>query len=218
MRVTTQMVNEAAREAGLPVNRVSLLNYVRGNGGGNDLVSVLTQKRGSESAGRTNERKLEEAAGRLAGAAEAFAEEGEDSLFEKSIASGDRQELNAKVEEFLDSCSRALKILQTMDDGLNAFYGQNLESLLTDSREALADIGITRSGDGSLELDREKLAAAETEKIRQALNGKGFAGRMAYLAGRIQDNAQAGARSLSTQYGADGSSYAPSFHKYDLWG
>ena len=45
MRITTQMLNESARKAGLPVNNTSLLNYINNKNQGNSLLDALNKKK-----------------------------------------------------------------------------------------------------------------------------------------------------------------------------
>ena len=45
MRITTQMLNESARKAGLPINNTSLLNFIKNDGTGNTLLDALNKKR-----------------------------------------------------------------------------------------------------------------------------------------------------------------------------
>lgn len=220
MRVTTQMLNESARKAGLPINRSSLLNYVNGGNSNNSLLSALTQKSSAaDPTKKTNYEKLEKAADQLAQKADVFTAEGEKSIFEQAKESGSNQEICDSVEELIDSCNSALKILNSMDGDLNAFYNKNLAGLLADNREALESIGITVSKNGTLSLDKEKLQAADLETLQKVLgNAGGIMKKLSYLAGMISDNAQTNAESLSRQYGSDGSSYTSSFNKYDFWG
>ena len=46
MRVTTQMLNESARKAGLPLHDTSLLNYINKENGGNGLLDAISNKNG----------------------------------------------------------------------------------------------------------------------------------------------------------------------------
>lgn len=221
MRITTQMLNESARKAGLPINRSSLLNYVNGSGSGNGLLSALNQKQSSatDSAKKTSYEKLEKKADQLAQKAAVFTAEGEKSIFEKARESGSNREIYDSVEELIESYNSALEILDSMDGTLNAFYGDNLTGLFSDNKEALESIGITLSKDGTLNLDKEKLQAADLETLEKVLGkGSGIMKKLSYLAGRISDNAQTNVESLSRQYGSGGSSYTSSFNKYDFWG
>ena len=45
MRITTRMLNESVRKAGLPVNNTSLLNYINNKGKGNTLLDALNKKK-----------------------------------------------------------------------------------------------------------------------------------------------------------------------------
>lgn len=220
MRVTTQMLNESARKAGLPVNRVSLLNYVNGGNSNNSLLSALTQKSSNaDSTKKTNYEKLEKAADRLAQKADVFTAEGEKSIFEQAKESESNQKIYDSVEEFIDSYNSALKILDSMDSDLNSFYKKNLAGLFADNKEALESIGITVSKNGALSLDKEKLQSVDLDTFQKVLgNAGGIMKKLSYLAGRISDNAQTNAKSLSRQYGSDGNSYTSSFNKYDFWG
>ncbi len=220
MRITTQMLNESARKAGLPVNRVSLLNYVKGNGSDSGLLGALAQKNSAaaESAKRTGYDRLEKAADKLGEKADALDGKEKDSVYDRARESGSTEEICDGVEELIGSYNNAIKILESMDGELNAYYGRSLEGILTGVREALSRIGITVSGNGTLNLDREKLQAADVDTLESVLGNTGMMKRLSYLAGRISDNAQTGANSLSTQYGSDGSSHTSSFNKYDFWG
>lgn len=45
MRIITQMLNESARKAGIPVNNTSLLNYINNDSSNNSLLSALNNKK-----------------------------------------------------------------------------------------------------------------------------------------------------------------------------
>ena len=49
MRVTTQMLNESARKAGLPLHDTSLLNYINKENGGNGLLDAISNKNGQNN-------------------------------------------------------------------------------------------------------------------------------------------------------------------------
>lgn len=61
MRITTQMVNEAARKAGIPVNNTSLLDYVRQGNSQNSMLEALSSKTSAktDSGNRKKYEKLE---------------------------------------------------------------------------------------------------------------------------------------------------------------
>lgn len=221
MRITTQMLNESARKAGLPINRSSLLNYVNRDGSNNGLLGALNQKQSSavQSAQKTNYGKLEKNADQLAQKAADFTVEGEKSIFENARKSGSNREIYDSVEELIESYNSTFEILDSMDGTLDTFYSKNLTGLFADNKEALQSIGITMSKNGTLNLDKEKLQAADLETLEKVLgNASGIMKKLSYLAGRISDNAQTNVESLSRQYGSGGNSYTSSFNKYDFWG
>ncbi len=210
MRVTTNMLNESSRKAGLPVNRTSLLNYVNGGGGNtaNSLVNALKSRQ--TAAVNTEEKKkyekLEKSADTLGTQADKFAAKGGSSLFAKAQESGDYTELYQEVETLVKNYNATFALLESAPGTLNTFYHQSMEELVSENQELLADIGITMGKNGKLSLDTEKLKAADLGTIEKALGGAdSFTSRLSYLAGRAEENADASARSASNSYSADGS-------------
>ena len=45
MRITTQMLNESARQAGLPINRSTLLDYIKNGGATTPLLEAMNRKK-----------------------------------------------------------------------------------------------------------------------------------------------------------------------------
>ena len=64
MRITTQMLNESARKAGLPINNTSLLSYASNESSENTLLRALNKNSSSvvDTAKRSSYEKLEKAA------------------------------------------------------------------------------------------------------------------------------------------------------------
>lgn len=220
MRVTTQMLNESARKAGLPIHNQSLLNYINGENTGNDLINALNQKTGSVNTEKKSAyEKLEQAADELRQKAETFTAEDESSLFTRAKESGNYQEIYDAAEALTDSYNAALKALGTVSGSLNNYYCQMLKEAAADNSEALEKIGITFSKDGTVVIDREKLKAADADSLEKALGASGtFASKIAFVAGRIADNAAANVQSLSSRYGSDGNLYSMLENQYDFRG
>ena len=84
MRITTQMLNESARKAGLPINNTSLLNYKKNDGTGNSLLDALNKKKetAATAAQKSDYEKLDKEADQLTQVAEVLLKDGENSLFE----------------------------------------------------------------------------------------------------------------------------------------
>lgn len=67
MRITTQMLNEKARQTGLPINSSSLLNHLNSTASNNSLEKVLNKGKGSavDSGQKSAYEKLERNAEQL---------------------------------------------------------------------------------------------------------------------------------------------------------
>ena len=221
MRVTTQMLNESARKAGLPVNRTSLLNYVNGNSSRDTLLNALNKKKASaaDTARRQDYEKLEKSAGRLLQVSEDLRQEGENNLFERARSSGNWQEIYDSVNKLLESYNSTLKALSSASNTMNGFYRQMLTEAAGNHRESLEKLGITFGKDGSASVDMEKLQAADIDALEKAFGkDSDFSKKTAFLATRISDNAQANIENLSSGYNATGNSYSMSGNKYDFRG
>ena len=218
MRITTQMLNESARKAGLPINGTSLLNYINGNSN-NTLLNALNKNSATDVATKTKYEKLEKAADQLSEAASVFIATGEDSLFSKARESGDNQDVYNVVEDFVGKYNSTLSALKNTSSTLNDYYSQMLKSTASDNKKALESIGITIAKDGSLSVDKDKLKEADIDTLEKVLgNTKGFTQKAAYVADRVSDNAHTNQSSLSSQYSSTGSLYSALASKYNLYG
>ena len=218
MRITTQMLNESARKAGLPVNGTSLLNYINGNSN-NTLLNALNKSSATDAANKTKYEKLEKAADQLSKAASVFMATGDDALFSKARESGDNQDVYNAVEDFVGKYNSTLSALKNTSSTLNDYYSQMLKSAASDNKEALESIGITIAKDGSLSVDKDKLKETDIDTLEKVLgNTKGFTQKAAYVADRVSDNAHTNQSSLSSQYSSTGSLYSALASKYNLYG
>lgn len=214
MRITTQMLNASMRKAGLPINNVSLLNYVNSSSQGSSLLSALN-KNGIKLQDKSYE-KLKDQAEKLQQAAEKTASE---ESFQEARTSGDLQSVCSNVQEMVKNYNNTVKSMKNTSSPLNEYYRQMLIGAAADDKDKLKEIGITRNGDGTLKLDEDKLKAADLDKLEEVLGAKGtFSSKVSFLADRIADNAKANASSVSSQYNALGNNYFASTNKYNFWG
>lgn len=222
MRVTTQMMHISAKRAGIPLGSTSLLNYINvGNtqSAQSSLLNALdtTQNTAVSKTQRAGYEKLEESADSLAEIVNTFLTEGEENVFEKSKEDG--QAASDAVEKLVDSYNATVKALKNTENPLNDFYKEMLDEAAAESEEALSAVGITQNEDGTLSLDEDILKNADLEAVQKALDGDGtFSTKIAFIAGRISDNAKANVESYGSQYGADGYAYLTNTSKYDFWG
>lgn len=220
MRITNQMLNESARKAGLPVNHMSLLNYVNNTDSGNSLLNALNKSGSAENTvKKTGYEKLEKMAENLLQSAEIFTEEGEETIFSKAEESGDKQEIYDKVQTFVENYNSTLSALKNTSSALNQYYYQMMQEAAEENSEKLASIGITISKNGTIALDKDKLASADMDTLEQTLGASSdFSKKAAFLALRISDNARTNAESLSSRYSAKGDIYSAMRNKYEFWG
>lgn len=219
MRITNQMLNESARKAGLPVNNVSLLNYINSSSLNNTLSGTLNKSSSAvDTAKKASYEKLEKSADALLQQAEIFTAEGEKSIFEKARESGSTQEIQEGVQELVENYNAAIKALKSASAPLNDYYRQMLQEAADENSELLESIGITVAKDKTLSIDADKLKAADVDTLKQALTGGTFGKKTAFLASRISSNAQANIKSLSSQYNAAGNIYSAQANKFDFLG
>lgn len=222
MRVTTKMLNDSAQRAGLPINGNSLLNYVNGNNSEKNLLNVLNKnKTGSTSAlQKSNYEKVGNASGKLSKSAADLISKAEDSVFAKADTEEGKEALYDKIADFVSGYNDTLKTLRAVAGTMENFYCNSLQEEAEQNSEALKAIGITLSKDGTMSIDKNKLKQVEPAEIEKVLGKAGsFVSRVAFLAGRISDNAEANVKSISNQYTAAGSlSQTVGTGKYSFWG
>ncbi|MCM1107393.1 MAG: hypothetical protein NC355_10670 [Blautia sp.] len=218
MRITTQMLNESARKAGLPINNTSLLNYINGSHS-DTLLNALNKSGNSDIAARTKYEKLEKAADQLSEAASALMAGGENSIFSKAGESGDSQGICNAAEDFARKYNSTLSALKNVPGSLNDFYSQMLKSAFSDNEKALESIGIRAAKDGTLSVDKDMLKGTDIDALEKVFGSTtDFAQKVAYVSGRVSDNARANQSSLTSQYSSTGSLYSSVAGRYDQFG
>ena len=218
MRITTQMLDNSFRKAGLPVRRKSLLDYINNDNSSDTLFNVINQSGSTKKMiNKKNYEKLEEAADALEKQTEMFSAEDRESIFEKIKNGGDERELYSSVEKLVESYNNTVDVLQSTEGTMNRYYLQMMKSAAADNKEALSAAGISITKEGKLGLDKEKLQAVDIEDIEKVLGASGnFIKKTAFLAGKISDNAEANIKSISNQYDAGGNSYSELLSRYDV--
>lgn len=132
---------------------------------------------------------------------------------------GDWQSVYSNVQEMIKNYNNTIKSMKSTSSPLNQYYRQMLKEAAADDKDKLKQIGITRSEDGTLNVDEDKLKASDVDKLEEILGVKGtFSSKVSFLADRIADNARANASSASSQYNALGDNYFASASRYSFWG
>lgn len=224
MRITTQMINEGARRAGLPIHGNSLLDYIKTDSSNNSLISSLNNNNNSTVNQAVNKlsknsfEKLEKSAESLQEKAEKFLLEGQDSLFEKAKETQDNQQIYDTAKALVEQYNSTIKNIKSTSSTLNDYYKQMFEEIIDENKTSLNAIGISKSSNG-LELDESKMKSASLEDLEKALGTNStFSAKVAYIASRVSANAQTNMASISRTYGSTGDIYSTINSKYDLWG
>ena len=99
----------------------------------------------------------------------------------------------------------------------SGYYKKILQEITQKSKDSLAEIGISQAADGSLQIDQEKLKAADAETLEKVLGPSGrFGTRLAFVTDRISEDAQANTESLSSRYDASGNLWSAQSGRYDF--
>lgn len=220
MRITTQMLSETAKRAGITIRKTSLLDYINNDSSKNTLLNGPDKGGAVDSVRKSSYEKLEKEADTLLKKAGLFTEDGEKTVFDKARESGSNQEVYDGIVAMMESYNNTLKSLNTVSDAykLNAYYSKMLMEAAAENSEALSNVGITIAKDGTAEINKDKLKAADIDSLEKAFGTSGtFSEKTAFLASRISDNAKANSESLSSLYGITGNIYSALGSKYDFW-
>lgn len=220
MRITTQMLNESARKAGVPLHTTSMLSYVQNNGKTNSLPYALNAENENESLRKTKAyEKQEDAAKRLEQTAKELAAQGKDSVYGQAE---NKEELAEKVMVLVKQYNEVLSGFQGSTGLLDTFYRQNLKSLVTEHKDVLQKLGVTTEKNGQLSVNGRTLHDADRETLEKALSGEdGFADSLSFLASKIADYAASNQQSTQSTYQSNGSAAEAAMrytNRYDAWG
>ena len=205
-RMTTQMLNSRKRKTGLSSAKNSNLSNRLSN---SRLTSLNASSAQSAQLARIGYERLQKSANSLV--------EGAKLLGQKVDAgAGD---VSAAAEDLVKNYNETMKYLRESSGVLNDFYRQSLKETVLTNRTELEEIGFTVGSDGLLALNKEKLAAADGDKVKRLLGASGdLAGRISAVASRAADNARVNAENVSSKYTASGSLASSYLSKYNFWG
>ncbi len=222
MRITTQMLNESAREAGLPINNTSLLNYIDGDDSttDNSLLDALSKKSTTDTVQKSSYEQLEKSADELEDAASVLTSEKDDNIYAQARKNEDTEAVKKQAKELLSDYNDMLEKLGKSDSSLNAYYKQMLGEVYSNEKEGLNLIGIYTDKDGYLSLDESKFDEADIDTLEKVLGStSGFSAKTGYIASRVANNAESYLESMSSQYNSTGKNYSSySNSRYNFWG
>ncbi len=219
MRITTQMLNETARKTGLPINNISLLNYIKKEETGNTLLDAVN-KSNESSVKKDGYEKIDKEVDQLMQVTRNLLQDGENSLFEQAKTSGDYQKLYDGIRNLFERYNGTLKALRATSNTMNDFYRQMMLEASAETKESLSNVGVTFAKDGTAKVDMGKMKATDFETLK-GLFGKDsdLVNKVSFLSAKISDNAEANIKSLNSVYHASGKIYAAMGNsKFNFWG
>lgn len=207
--MTTQMLS-SRRKAGLPSGRNSLLNSVRSRStSSSGLDRMNTSSVLSTRLARVKHEKLQKASGSL---------EEQLSLLGEKVDQGGK-DVTSTAANVVSDFNDTMDYLKQISGVLNNYYRQSLKETVAGSQKELEEIGITVGMDGSLSLNKDKLASADEEKVKEVLGSSGdFVKRISAVASRVSDNARVNAENASSQYNSRGGLLNSYFSRYNFRG
>ena len=208
-RMTTNMLSSSRRKAGLSARK-------------SPFLSTLQNKKGLSGLALLNANSVQSA--RLARSSYDNLQRSSKSLAEELSLLGEKVDLGGKditatASNMVGDYNDTMKYLKQISGVLNDYYRQALKETVTGSKEELEEIGITVGTDGSLSLNKGKLAEADEEKVKKLLGASSdFVKRISAVASRVSDNAKANMESASSRYNASGGLSNSYFSRYNFRG
>lgn len=207
--MTTNMLSSSRRKAGLSARK-------------SPFLSTLQNKKGLSGLALLNANSVQSA--RLARSSYDNLQRSSKSLAEELSLLGEKVDLGGKditatASNMVGDYNDTMKYLKQISGVLNDYYRQALKETVTGSKEELEEIGITVGTDGSLSLNKGKLAEADEEKVKKLLGASSdLVKRISAVASRVSDNAKANMESASSRYNASGGLSNSYFSRYNFRG
>lgn len=194
----------------MPSGRNSLLNSVRSRStGSSGLDRMNASSVLSTRLVRVKHEKLQKASGSL---------EEQLSLLGEKVDQGGK-DVTSTAANVVSDFNDTMDYLKQISGVLNNYYRQSLKETVAGSQKELEEIGITVGVDGSLSLNKDKLAGADEEKVKKVLGASGdFVKRISAVASRVSDNARVNAENASSQYNSRGGLSNSYFSRYNFRG
>ena len=129
---------------------------------------------------------METAAERVEKRMEKFLKTDGTSVFDGEDKAKVKENVADNMESFVSDYNYLMKRLAQSGDIVDSNYAKKLKNYTNAESKGLREIGITIKGDGTLELDEQKLKAADISEVKKLFNGEdGFAKKVSDLSGQI---------------------------------
>ncbi len=215
MRITTGML-KIAHKRGSVQKGSSLLNYVGKAGAGTSRMNAMAAANsrnmsvfGNIKLDKSNYEKLEKSADELTDAVSDLA---------SKVDSG-TDDVSSEAELAVNKFNENLKNLKVSPGVLNQFYYQSMKEISVTNRSELEEIGISVAEDGTLTLNKQKLASADGKTVAKLLGSGGdFSLRVRQVSSRVADNAGVNAQTVSSRYTSKGRVTNSYLNRYNFRG
>lgn len=113
-----------------------------------------------------------------------------DSVYDKARESGSTKQIVSDIKEFVTQYNHMLDDLRESGSKTDANILVQLNSMSRAGERELAQTGVTRLADGTLEIDEKKLLAADVDTLEKVWGGNGFPAKAAARAGTVEATAE----------------------------
>lgn len=96
----------------------------------------------------------------------------DDSTFAKAASSSDTSEITSKIQAWVTSYNSMVSSMSSRGTQNDITFLVNLGKIYVDNESSLNSIGITRSTNGQLTVDTEKLKSADIGSLKSVFNGE----------------------------------------------
>jgi hypothetical protein len=206
LRVTNQMLRQSAHKAGLQLDQTSLLDVLNSGDSSDNLMSgVGTKNPTLAKLQKGHYTEIEKSSEKLNQYASSFASTDKNSILAKAEKSGSTKDVVANIKDLVASYNTTVSKLKKTDSNLNKYYQQQMTALVSTNKDKLKTVGITQAKDGTMSVDTKTLEKASLKDLKAAFGSSNeFAARMAFVSGKVEQNAAANLESKSNLYNANG--------------
>lgn len=210
MRITTNMLNESFKKAGLPARGISLLDYIDSDKANASLLDALNKEQEAtiNNVEKDKYDKIMDKADKLESIAEVLVQKSDENLFEKAKVAGNNKEIYDVVENLFKSYNDIIEELTNNSSVMNDFYRKMITEASVDVKDALKNMGISFEKDGMATVDMSKVKTTDITTLENIFGKDSeYVNKLSFLASRVSDNAQANIRNLNSTYNSKGTVY-----------
>lgn len=101
-----------------------------------------------------------------------LADDGRNSIISKALEGKDTKVVRNEVNEFTEAYNNMITRLNKSGNQMDGAYVQEFSKLVKGAEDSLKKVGITMKKDGTLSLDKAKLAEASPQELKACFQGK----------------------------------------------